>query len=504
MKRWLITKILVFLICSAFGQTGETESWRDTGYQARKNRNYPVAIEYYQKILNKDSSDYDARLALAKLFILTEDYPESISLYQRIYKDDNSDVEAMNGLGLCFGAMGRDSLAVVYYEKALKYLPGEVSQYLFLGGAYGNAGRMADAIRVYEQSHAIDATYSETWAGIGKMYYWLEKPVSSARYYLKALDLDPQNEKIKKEYRKVRQESGWGLTLRTSPVLEKEENYTINAWITTLKLEKRISDHFRIEADFLLDHSNRDFTGDIGDTTRWYNSSWIQADYITKHHTLSISGGYSNTDNKVSNYGLSWKLNYTPGKFALKNTVQAGYDYYYYWNHVGAKSVTDNASVRYSFAELGGMFSYGLVDPVYCIDNSNPDTGKICENPYFSFSISLMFRVLKRPDIRLGLNHTYLDYTYKSPLYYSPTERQLTGPSISIYYAISAFYFYGSFSYKIGNEYSYGEKLNVNNWSSLLEIGYEQGLFSFSVGGGNFYNPYYQNITGFAAIKVFF
>ena len=504
MKRWLTSSILVILVCSAFGQTMETEAWRDTGYQARVNHDYPRAIEYYQKILNKDPTDYDARLSLGKLFILTEDYRRAISIYQGIYAEDSSDVEAMNGLGACCVATGQDNMAVVYYEKALNYLPGEVSQYLFLAGALGNTGRMHDAIKVYDQINAIDSTYSEAWGGIAKMYNWLNKPITSARYYRKALELDPQNEELKKDYTKVKSESGWGITLRVGPIQEKEENYTINALVTRLKLEKRISDHFRISANFLLDHSNRDFTDNIGDTTRWYNSSWIQAVYINRHHTLSVYGGYSNTDKKVSNYGFSWKLNYTPGHFIIKNTLQAGYDYYYYWNRVGAKSVMNEISAGYKFIELSGLYSYGLVDPVYCRDNTNPDTGMVRENPYHSYGISLTFRVLKRPDIRIGLTHSYLDYTYKSPLYYSPDSRQLTGPMVTIYYSIRQFYLYGSLSYKIGNEYNLGEKLNVNNWSSLLEIGYELGPFSFSLGAGNFYNPYYQNISGYAAIKVLF
>jgi len=28
--------------------------------------------------------------------------------------------------------------------------------------------------------------------------------------------------------------------------------------------------------------------------------------------------------------------------------------------------------------------------------------------------------------------------------------------------------------------------------------------FSFSIGGSNFYNPYYQNLTGFATLKILF
>jgi hypothetical protein len=210
---------------------------------------------------------------------------------------------------------------------------------------------------------------------------------------------------------------------------------------------------------------------------------------------------------------MIWKMNYAPGNFTVKNSLQAGYDYYYYWNRVGATSFTDEASAAYRFIELRARYSNGLVDEVYTYGYPSSDSGKVRANPYQSYGVSLNFKVLKRPDIRLGLNHSFLDYTYKSPLYYSPSGRQLTGASASVYYGIGNFYLYGSFSYNLGHEYNYEEgngngyhkvKMNVDNWSSALEIGYEHDPFSFSLGGSNFYNPYYQNITGFAAVKVLF
>lgn len=371
-----------------------------------------------------------------------------------------------------------------------------------LAEAYGNEGKMREAIAVYQQIHDLDETYSEAWAGMGKMYYWLEQPVTAARCYRRALELDPGNEEILEGYQNVRQESAWGLTLRTSPFQEKEEDYTINAITTRLKIEKRITDRFRLEANFLLDYSNRDFTDEQEDTTRWYNSSWLKAEYIGRHHTIGAYGGYSNTDNKASSYGAYWRLVYKPGKFILKNALQAGYDYYYYWNKVGATSATDEVSAAYDFIELGGSYSFGVVDAVYTYDPSTTDTGEIRTNPYQAYGITLSFRILKRPDLRAGLVHSYLDYTYKSPLYYSPDKRRLTGAFASLFWKVSRFYVYGNLSYKIGSEINYGDKMNVNNWTTRLEIGYDHDPISVSLGESSFYNPYYQNITVFAAIKV--
>ena len=513
MKKLMVIWVFSILAGSLTGQIESIEPWRTIGYKAKLNGDYTLAVEYYRKILEVEPGDYDARLAVGKLLILTEEYQEAISIFESIYFEDETDVEAMNGLGKCYGLLGMDSLSVAWYEQALGYLPENAMQHLYLAEAYGNAGRETDAILSYEKVLEIDDTYAEAWAGIGKMYYWSDKPATSMKYYKRALELDPGNDDLLEEISQVKTEMRWGLTLKISPVREEEESYTINAIVSRLKLEKRISDHISLDANVLVDYSHRDYTGEMSDTNRWYNSSWIQASYLQRHHTISAYAGYSNTDDKFSSYGAIWKMKYDPGKFIVKNHLQAGYDYYYYWNRVGATSVSDECSAGYSFVELSLRGAFGLVDPVYTIDYSNGASGEIRKNPYKTYAVSLNFKVLKRPDLKIGLNHSFLDYKYKSPLYYSPSGRSLTGASATVYHPMGNFYVYGSFAYNLGHEYNYEEteanefdkvKMNVDNWSAQLELGYKCRLIEFSIGASNFYNPYYQNITVFASCKVLF
>jgi tetratricopeptide (TPR) repeat protein len=462
----------LLFILSSFGQNGEIENWRQLGYTAKIDKDFPAAIEYYQKILDADSADYDAKLALARLFVITEDYNTALLFFEGIYRDDSTDVEALIGMGECYSLKGDLEQAIEFYRDIMR----------------------------------IDDTYSEAWAGIGKMYYWMGKPKTSIVFYEKALELDPGNEDIKKEMQAVQSELDYALSVNFGPVNEREENYEINAMISKVSFEKRIDDHFHIQANFLLDYSNRDYTDNIGDTTRWYDNIWIKGSWISEHHTISLWSGYSNADNKLTSYGLNWKLNYTAGKVSMKNSLNAGYDYFYYWNKVGGKAVTDEALVSYGFIGLNARYIYGMIDPVtvYISD----DSSGIHQNPYHSYGISLIFKIIKRPDIRIGLNYSYLNYEYKSPLYYSPFNRNLTGASASVYYDFFKFYVYGSFSYNIGTEYNLerdkDDKINVDNWSTNIELGYNFYPFSFSIGGSNFYNPYYQNITGFIAVKMLF
>ena len=503
-------------VVSFYGQNNDTENWRNLGYQAKVDGDYKDAIDNYLKVLIIDSTDYDARLALARLYTIVEKYKTSIQFYNKILQNDSTDVEALNGLGNCYIFIDKSKRSVYYFERALHFLPGEIQQYFYLAKAYSYSGKLDEAIDVYLEINKIDNTYSEAWAGIGKMYYWKGKPKTATLYYAKALELDPENEKMISENQEIHNELKFGLSLNVGPVQEVEENYEINALISKVKLEKRINDHFHIEANVLLDYSNRVFTDNIGDTTRWFNSSWIKGNYISEHHKISAYVGYSASDNLFSTYGLNWTLNYNIGKFTVKNSITAGYDYFYYWNRVGGKSVSDILSLSYSNLSFTASYTIGNVDSVLVADYIS-DTYGISNNPYTAYAFSLAYKVLKRPVIKIGLNHSYLNFEYKSPLYYSPFDRKLTGASTSIYYNYKKFYVYGSFSYNLGTEIYYDEegngngsgnknaqivKMNVNNWSTNIEIGYNFKPITFSVGGSNFYNPFYRNITGFFAIKV--
>jgi tetratricopeptide (TPR) repeat protein len=508
MKGIVILPVLLLIAYSLSGQSDEIENWRSAGFKAKSDNEFDSAIFYYSEILSADPGDYDARLALGRLYILTEDYKTAISLFDEIFMSDSTDVEALNGLGACYGLLGKEDRSALYYEKALSYYQEDMQQYFYLAKAYGNGGRLEEAIEIYREVISIDDTYSEAWAGIGKIYYWMGKPQTAGVFYEKALELDPDNEEIKKEFTAVRHELDYSLSINFGPVNETEESYEINALISKVGFEKRINDHFHIQAGFLLDYSNRNYTGDKIDTTRWYSTTWVKGSWITPHHKLSAYGGYTATDKKFSSYGLDWKLNYNPGKVTIKNTLNGGYDYFYYWNKVGSTSFTDEAQLEYRFIGLSARASYGLVDQVAVYDDDAEDGLTAKQNPYQSFGASLFFKVFKNPVIKLGLNYSYLDYTYKSPLYYSPFGRNLTGASTSVYYKLSAFFIYGSFAYNLGTEYTYGnaedDHINVDNWSTNIELGYDAYPFSFSIGGSNFYNPYYQNLTGFIALKILF
>lgn len=509
--KYILTFAFLLIVSILLGQSNDPEYWRAAGYQSKSRGELRTAILQYSKILIFDQDDYDARLALARLYQQVHSYDTAIIHFNSIFKNDSTDVEALNGLGNCYFSKGQLDTSIKYFQQSLAVLPDYAPTYFSLAKAYINQGRFDEAIQAYKRINDIDPTYSESWAGAGKMYYWKGMPLTASKYYEEAVKLDPGDAAIRKEYQEVLNELNWGMTFKSSLVKEEEDNYTIEAFVNTVKLEKRITDVFQLEANFLLDHSKRDYYNDIGDTSRWFDNSWVKGSFYLGSHRLSLYGGYSSSDEKATAYGLNWLFNTRIGKISVKNNLNAGYDYFYYWNQVGAKSVVENLQLSTGFLKINARYALGRVDPVLVKDIPN-ETTFVHQNDFNSWGVSLYCKVFSKPDISLGLNYSFLDYQYKSTRHYSPFGRKLSGASISIYYPLKKFYFYGSYNYNLGNEYNYEQKnvlyekvnVTIDNWSGDLEFGYEFRHLSVSTGLSRFSNPYYNSMVGFVMARFMF
>lgn len=496
-------------------QEDKKEDYRKMGYEAKKNGNLSKAIEHYFSVFEIDSTDYDARLALGRLYRKQGDCDSSMYFFRMIYKNDSTDVEAMNGFVKCFVNRGKNDSAIFYARKITRMMPEHVPGYLQLAKVLSYAGKLDKAISVYRQANAIDSTWSQVWAGIGKMYYWKARPHTAKKYYLKALELDPQNEEIKEEYHNIQNGLKYTVKSKFQYLQEKEESYQIDALIQRYTAKKRFSDNFQLTVNVLLDYSSRDFISNE-DTTRWFDNTWLKATWITEAHRFSLYAGTSISDERMSTYGASWRFQTSLGKIKLDNTLDAGYSYFYYWNQVGRHAVSNKMNLEYKDFSIDLNASGGIVDEKP-VQKYYSDPLKTEQNPYLNYSVKLAWQLFDKPKVNLSLNHSYYDYEYISREYYTPNDRLLTGPSASIYHKFNGFYVYGMYAQNFGTEkyYYLGTTANGNeversgsidadNWSASFEAGYEWDKWSASAGASRFYNPYYQNFVGFVALSARF
>lgn len=501
--------LFIFFLFVAFssGAQETEESYRKAGFEAMQAGKPQKAINNYSNILEIDPDDYDARLALGRLHYRNNNCDSAKYYYGLIYNNDTTDVEALNGFVKCFIREGKLDNAISCAKKAVKLMPEHVPEYLLLAKAYGYNGQMDKAIKTYKKANQIDATYSEVWAGIGKMYYWKSKPATAKKYYKKALELDPQNETIQKQFEEVKDVLKYRVKGRYQYLQEKEETYQIDALIQRYSVQKRVGDNFQLSLNFLLDYSNRDFQNNLTNT-RWFDNTWVKATWISEHHNASIYAGASSSDERLTTYGLSWKFNTKIGDISIENTLDGGYNYFYYWNQVGRKSLSNDLQLKYGSISLNISAETGSVDekPVRKYPS---EAYRMDINSYISYSGRLTWQFLEAPQMKLGISHSYYDYEYISAEYYTPNDRYLTGPFASFYKAFDKFYLYGMYSYNIGIEKYYylstggaeqSGTIDADNWSASVELGYNWDDFSLSANAGRFYNPYYQNFMAFISL----
>lgn len=512
MKHLILSVIFLCWAAHVFAQADSIEVFRQNGFLHHQQGNYQQAIASYSKIHSIHPADYDARLALGRLYLKTADYDKAIHFFSLIYQNDSTDVEALNGLGECYINKGKLSPAIEKLEKAVRLLPAHVPEYLLLAKAYGYAGNTTAALATYKKALAIDSTYAEVWAGIGRMHYWQSEPVSALHYYNKATTLAPQNTEIQQQKKQVRNELAYRFSGKWQWIKEEEETYTIEALVQRYAISKRTGNHFSFSGNFLLDHSNRRFSSQQNDTSRWFDNTWLKINWQNAHHYISAYTGASSTDNRITTYGSSWRYRNAWKHFSLENTLTGGYSYFYYWNEVGKMQWKNSLTLRYKRWSAEASYAQGEIDEAparkYRSDEYQNRT-----NPFLSYRVALGVELLAQPKVQVQVVHSVLDYEYMSPDYYTPYNRNLTGLSASLYHKAGMFYIYGMYAYHIGTENFYYLNTNqtytegtidVDNWSANIETGVQKGAFSAALGASRFYNPFYQNLTFFITARYNF
>lgn len=519
MKKTTVLALLFVIPFGIMAQNINVEQWRELGYMAKLEGDVDSSINSYKKILEIDSGDYDAKLALANLYYSVQDFEKSLHYYDLIYQNDHSDVEALNGFGRCYYKLGDLDSSILYFKSAIEYSPSYIQQYFDLAQMYVEKGELDSAKMIYSEVLQKDRTYAEAWSGIGKMCYWQNLPKEALTYYEEAIKLDPENEVYQNEYLLISNNLAYSPYATFSYVNESEETYNINAFVQKYGLNKRINDHFAFSVNFLLDKSDREYIVESADTIRWYDNTWIKASWITVNNTLNIYSGASVSDSRFTSYGLNWISTFKISKVKFNNNFAFGYDYFYYWNKVGKDFISNSISATLKKFSLDASGMYGVVRENVIADYY-ADKYDLDKNPHRGYGISLKYQLFKIPKVFVSIGHSYLDFDYKSPVYYTPYERTLNGISLSAYYSLEGFYVYTEIEYNLSREAYYeevetgqgqgsqqGRKFdkhylyNNTTWNGSFELGYSIKKMTFSIGGAHFQNPYYQSTNVFLSIK---
>lgn len=473
--------------------TTDTEYWRNLGYQARLKGLPDSSLYYYNKVLDLRGNDYDALLATARLYYQFWNLPMAIQRYGSIYKADNTDVEALTGMGLSYGRQGIYDTSIYYLEQALIYLPGHWPAMFGKARYLSFDGKLKEALQAYDDILALDNTWAEAWEGKGKMYYWMNRPVSALPCYKRALELDPGHPDYEKGVKRMKELTAWTPAYTFRQVMEDEQVYRVVANINQVSLSKRVSDHLAFSAGSMLDISDRTYIYDSL-LDRRFDNSWLSLQLLYGNHSLNARVGYSFSDSVYSAYGLSWNAAFRIKKVRFWNSLGASYDYFYYWNRVSRDYFHDNLSITWKRLKFDNRFMKGTVREALVYSDT---TFVSIENPFMLNRASLSYTIVEKPAIAAVMTYEWRSYNNRSPLYWSPYQRSLLSPGLKFSHEWKGLKWNGNINIGFDN-------YDVFNIDGGVNTSYDLGRFTFAAGYSGFYNEYYKNRVLYILLKARF
>jgi len=458
------------------------EAWRLLGFSYKRLGGLDSAISAYQKVLELSKTDYDAHLALGRLYLQTKQYEESAHEFSYIYTNDKTDVEALWGLARVAKFMEDYQASINYYNQALQYLPDHIPTLLELATVYSYADDLDEAISTYQTIIKTDDSWAEAWAGKGKMLWWKGLPYAAQINYQKALNLDSENEKYLSELHKVENELAWYSTCRFSIVEEREEDYTVTSWNQHYKLNKILSNHIDISLNSFWQYNQKERESGEKTIEKWFDNSYLKlnynaADWISLNSTVGAS--INDTTTTTVDAGIS--LSYNWKKIKLRNNFNLGNEYFSHWEGLKRNYLSNNFTAKWKRIDFISSYKAGKVEKAPIWDGST-----LSENPFLDYSFGFNYLLYKPLNLRAGAGTRFMDYEYQSNLYYTPADRLLISLNSSLYYSYKSLYVYASSLVEQDSD----EKKGYNN---EVELGYFKSGWSVSASYGNFKNPWYES-----------
>lgn len=460
------------------------EDVRLQGYQYKTQNEFEKSIECYQTVLEIVPSDYDARLALGRLYISVENFTLAEDIFQQIVKEDPTDLEAYTGLAKIANLQDNLSAQIVYLNKIIAYFPADISanykidKLYQLALVYQYSDQLSLSNQILDKILDIEPTFAEAWAEKGKLAYWNDMPYLALEYYQKAIELDTAHLPHQTQRENISTIVKLNFYTKQNYLREQEDNLEINHYQHSYRLAKRLTNSWTTNLTYQNQYSHKNSNG-YKSNALYDNYVWNNRLNINQNHIIRTNLGYSASDKLFSLLDLSIQDNFRFGKFSISNNLTIRSEYFETWYGVSRQLLVEKLSFSYEKTKFSINYHSGE------IDKNQLEIGSILrENRFLDYTVELNHEIYK--NLKLGVHHRFQDFEYNSGLYYTPQDKKMYGINASYYLEFSDFYSYFSSSWQI-DEF---ENIETNN---SLEFGYNLHKLSFAISYANSQTPDYQS-----------
>ncbi|MDH5719311.1 MAG: tetratricopeptide repeat protein [Spirochaetia bacterium] len=201
-----------------------------------KEKNVKMAIEAFEKVLNKFPMFLPARLNSGRLYFLNDKYEKSLYHYKQALRFYSKHYKVHEAIAKVYEKLNNFNLAEKHYRAAFKYNRANVQPLSYLIKMFANRQRFSEARDIFRYAQNINGSHNHLLTAAGFLYFKQKK------YYDALLFFDAVQ--IKKDYDKIfhyyKAETCLRLNLNDKAFLEYEK---LLLYPETLK-EHKISESY--------------------------------------------------------------------------------------------------------------------------------------------------------------------------------------------------------------------------------------------------------------------
>jgi tetratricopeptide (TPR) repeat protein len=152
-------------------------------------RKYDRAAAALKEAMTLDPQSTDALHLLGIMYREQDNTERAIQTYQTIVELDSEDAEAWIALGNLFDIQG-DSRALQCFENAISATPSSAQALHSKAFYLQNHNRIPEAVELYKRIHEVDSTYAEAWLNRGILYIELDSTAAALDCFEQVVRID--------------------------------------------------------------------------------------------------------------------------------------------------------------------------------------------------------------------------------------------------------------------------------------------------------------------------
>ena len=145
-----------------------------------------------QDALKLDEDDFDANLKMGEIAFYSKDYERAIESLSKVTSKDKTNQTALFMKGFIYKEIGDTSNAVHFFRQLIELYPDYEPPYEELGMLYAQRGNKL-GLEYLTTALSLEPKNTNVLYGIAMLYQDMDEPDLATEYYVKVLEIDPQN-----------------------------------------------------------------------------------------------------------------------------------------------------------------------------------------------------------------------------------------------------------------------------------------------------------------------